>query len=408
MSKHLSLFEGYGVELEYMIVDKETLAVKPVADEILRAIAGEYVNDVELNGIAWSNELVLHVIELKTNGPAISLNPLPQLFHENVLHINKILEEYGAKLLPTGAHPFMDPYTETHLWPHEYNPVYESYNRIFDCRGHGWSNLQSLHLNFPFADEEEFGKLHAAIRLILPILPAITASTPLIGGQNSGLLDARLDYYRKNQSKIPSLSGNVIPEKVFTFKEYEEKIFNKIYNDIAPYDPDEIMRYEWLNSRGAIARFDRYTIEIRTIDIQECPEADIALVKLVASLLQNIIDERWSTAKKQMEWHEETLAKIFLRNIASAENTIIEEKEYPAMFGFKCNGSCTSKQLWNHIINEVMIDPAGLEPLQIILREGTLSSRILKALNNDFSRNNIVTIYDKLSRCLNNNEMFLP
>ena len=65
----IPLFTGYGIELEYMIVDRDHLNVLPVTDEVLKNIAGEYINTVELDELAWSNELVLHVIELKTNGP---------------------------------------------------------------------------------------------------------------------------------------------------------------------------------------------------------------------------------------------------------------------------------------------------------------------------------------------------
>ena len=34
----LHLFAGYGVEIEYAIVDRRTLAVMPVADEVLLAL----------------------------------------------------------------------------------------------------------------------------------------------------------------------------------------------------------------------------------------------------------------------------------------------------------------------------------------------------------------------------------
>ncbi|NJL28684.1 MAG: glutamate--cysteine ligase, partial [Thermoanaerobaculia bacterium] len=170
------LFEVVGVELEYMIVDRETLAVRPVADEVLRAVAGEIVSDVETGELAWSNELVLHVIELKTNGPAPRLAGLEAFFERDVRRINELLAPLGGRLMPTAMHPWMDPHTETRLWPHEYSPVYEAYDRIFGCRGHGWSNLQSLHLNLPFTGDEEFARLHAAVRLLLPILPALAAS----------------------------------------------------------------------------------------------------------------------------------------------------------------------------------------------------------------------------------------
>lgn len=32
----LHLFQAYGVELEYMIVDSDTLNVRPIADELLK------------------------------------------------------------------------------------------------------------------------------------------------------------------------------------------------------------------------------------------------------------------------------------------------------------------------------------------------------------------------------------
>ena len=133
----LRLFEGFGIELEYMIVDADTLSVLPVTDEVLKSFAGSYVSDVEEGEIAWSNELVLHVIELKTNGPASSLEPLPDLFQRDLARIATALEDLGGRLMPTGMHPWMDPATETQLWPHEYSPVYESFNRIFGCQGHG-------------------------------------------------------------------------------------------------------------------------------------------------------------------------------------------------------------------------------------------------------------------------------
>ena len=105
MSAPLHLFQGYGVELEYMIVDRKTLAVLPVADQLLSKVAGEIVNEVERGRLCWSNELVLHVVELKTNGPAGTLEGLGQLFTSQVGVINGLLEPYGGMLMPGAMHP---------------------------------------------------------------------------------------------------------------------------------------------------------------------------------------------------------------------------------------------------------------------------------------------------------------
>jgi carboxylate-amine ligase len=53
----LRLFQAFGVELEYMIVDADSLDVRPIADELLRDGAGatEYVDEVEAEDICWSN-----------------------------------------------------------------------------------------------------------------------------------------------------------------------------------------------------------------------------------------------------------------------------------------------------------------------------------------------------------------
>ncbi len=88
----LHLFEGFGIELEYMIVDRDTLDVAPIADRLLEAAAGNLSGDHEDGPIAWSNELVLHVIELKTNGPAPSLLPLPGAFNTSLAKMQRLLD----------------------------------------------------------------------------------------------------------------------------------------------------------------------------------------------------------------------------------------------------------------------------------------------------------------------------
>ncbi|WP_019215141.1 ATP-grasp domain-containing protein [Legionella tunisiensis] len=67
-----SLFSVLGIEIEYMLVDRNSLNVQPKSDVILSTLAGKQVNEVVLeNGdIAASNELVMHVLELKIMAPS--------------------------------------------------------------------------------------------------------------------------------------------------------------------------------------------------------------------------------------------------------------------------------------------------------------------------------------------------
>lgn len=407
----IPLFQAYGVELEYMIVDRETLSVSPITDKVLYQVAGEYLSEVEMEELAWSNELALHVIELKTNGPAQSLEPLPQLFQDHVCRINALLEPMGARLMPSAMHPWMDPHRELKLWPHQYNTVHEAYNRIFDCRGHGWANLQSVHLNLPFANDQEFGRLHAAIRLLLPIMPALAASSPVIERRLTGLQDTRLDVYRCNASRVPALTGQVVPEPAYTQAAYEQLILQKMYDDISPLDPQGILQHEWLNSRGAIARFDRNTIEVRVLDVQECPLADIAICRAIAAVLQSLANQQWTETGEQQTMATGPLAEILSATIENAEQAVLRDRLYLRQFGYP-GAVCTAQELWRHLIEQTLRAaatdqpaPVWQQPLQAILQHGTLARRITAALADHLSQQ-LEPVYRELCACLATGRMF--
>jgi glutamate---cysteine ligase / carboxylate-amine ligase len=403
-----SLFQVFGVELEYMIVDRKTLAVRPIADLLLRdaASSAAWVEDVERGPIAWSNEIVAHLVELKTNGPAPSLAGLDALFHADVLEANRLLERHGAMLLGTGAHPFMDPAVDTRIWAHGGSEIYDTYDRIFGCSGHGWSNLQSTHLNLPFANDEEFGRLHAAIRLVLPIIPALAASSPFLDGRFAGHLDARLETYRHNQARIPSLTGMVIPERLFSESDYRG-LFDRIAADIAPHDPDGVLDPLFLNSRGAIARFDRNAIEIRTIDIQECPAADLGVIAAVVSLLRRLVAEENAPWRVQQEWPEDLLASILLDVVRDGEEARILDADYLRMLGIRAR-SLTAGELWRQTCETARddFDEPTRAVIGRILAGGPLARRLLRSVGPAPQRRTLTAACNELSACLAANRMF--
>lgn len=403
----LQLFQGYGVELEYMIVERQALAVLPVADRVLQAQAGTLCNEVEVGPLCWSNELVLHVVELKTNGPADSLTGLAEQFQQGVVAINRQLAELGGCLLPGGMHPWMDPQRETRLWPHGDKAIYAAYDRIFGCQGHGWSNMQSTHLNLPFAGDAEFGRLHAAIRLILPLLPALAASSPVFDGRSNGLLDNRLHAYQRNQRQVPLIAGALIPEPVFSRRAYQRQILQPIYQAIAPYDPEGILQHEWLNSRGAIARFDRNSIEIRLLDVQECPAADLAIIELLCAVLQALVAQRWCSFAEQRRWAVSPLARWLSAAIGDAERARIEEQNFLALFGYP-GRRATMGELWQHLAE--MLLPGQISSqcpaLALILEQGPLARRLLRRLGRTPTRKQLHETYARLCCCLAEGKLF--
>lgn len=400
------LFPIHGIEIEYMIVDSATLDVRPICDRVLAALnGGVLANEAMVPPLCWSNELALHVIEVKTASPAPSIFPMAAAFQEQVQMVNRLLAGEGAMLMPTAMHPRMDPFRETRLWPHSDREIYAAFDQVFSCQGHGWSNLQSSHLNLPFDDEESFLAIHHAVRLVLPLLPAIAASSPVIDGRANACLDNRLRVYRTNCARIPSITGEVIPEAVQSIGDYHDRILGTMYRDIAPFDPDGILQEEWLNARGAIARFDRNTIEIRVLDAQECPVVDLA-IQSAAALLVAAFAERGELAGIP----QALLVDLYEKSVVKGMEAGVPD-ELLECFGFSSGASATLWDVWRSLLNGPILN--GLEPeaktvLDFILTEGSLSRRILKSLNNDSGKVQLREVYRRLSRCLDRGELFQP
>ena len=372
---------------------------------------GSYASNAECGELGWSNELSLHVIELKTKGPIGSLCCLPRQAQTDVQRINGLLRPLDACLMPTAMHPWMDPACESRLWPHDYSPVYEAFNRIFGCQGHGWSNLQSQHLNLPFSGDAEFARLHAAIRVILPLVPALAASSPIQDGRVTGLLDNRLAAYRANCAKIPSITGHVIPEPVFGAEEYARQILEPMYRDIAPWDPEGVLQDEWLNARGAIARFDRNAIEIRLLDVQECPHADVAIAALIVGVVRALVEERWCDFATQAGLQTEPLARVLQSTIACGETAVIADGELLRALGIGAT-KCSAGEVWQTLAEAFLNshpDHASIwaEPLSVILRQGCLARRILRILGKEPTRERLKEVYSELCRCLPQNKMLV-
>jgi gamma-glutamyl:cysteine ligase YbdK (ATP-grasp superfamily) len=308
----------------------------------------------------------------------------------------------------------MDPYKEMVLWPHDYGEVYSIFNKIFDCRGHGWANLQASHLNLPFTGdstpEDEFGRLHAAIRFILPILPALSASTPVMDGKVTGVLDNRLEVYRTNSRAIPAAAGMVIPEPAYTKADYERVILEEIYKQYAPHDPDGTMRYEWANSRGAIARFMRNTIEIRVLDVQECPAMDVAIAAIISSVLRAMVEGRLGNLAELRTWPVEPLHAMLLDVIRKGDEAVITNDRYLRAIGM-ASPKATAREVWSHLIQQTIAkEPTwhAFKPqADVLLTKGPLARRLLKALGKDPSAQQITATYRKLSDSLAANSPFI-
>jgi len=400
------LFERFGVELEYMIVDASTLDVRPIADQLIHSVGSARKNEVRHGRARWSNELVLHVIELKTDGPQRKLDGLAGLFQDEVRHLNGALAAKGCRLLPGGMHPWMDPMTETRLWPHGSKEIYNAFDRIFDCRGHGWSNLQSTHINLPFSGDAEFERLHTAIRLLLPLLPALAASSPYVEGRAAPFVDMRLEAYRHNCERIPMITGQVVPERMTSREQYEREILQVIYDIMAPLDPEGVLRDEWVNARGAIARFSRGTIEIRVLDIQECPAADLAVVQFIVAILRALVDGSLSSLETQGAVPQEDLSRVLLTTMRNAEAATVDSPPLLAALGMDGKAVRAGEVLRQLLDRCAPADAPWRAIAEHILAHGSLATRLLRRAGPEPTRARLGEVYGELASCLAEGRLF--
>jgi carboxylate-amine ligase len=406
------LLERIGIELEYMVVDEQTLRVAPLVDRLFDRLNGAPSDSVRGDQIDWSNEIVAHVLEFKNAEPH---PPKPQdlcaPFAEQVARANKSLAEFGCKLMPTSMHPFMDPLKETHLWPLGNKDIYQSYDRIFTCSGHGWSNLQSMHINLSFASADDFHRLHSAIRLVLPLIPALAASSPIVEGKITGSACNRMLYYLENQRRIPSIAGLCIPEPIRTPEQYESEILRPMYHDIDPFDPDKLLQAEWLNSRGAIPKFEMGCIEIRISDLQEHPGADLALAEFWLTLIRHLCGRSSADVASGDRISTSSLRTLMDATIQSAEKAHLAHPDYLAVWAWPHPITGTSARDLMLFLRDRMrphLSASSLAAIDHILTQGTLARRILQGVGPKPSEDRLRAVYQELTLCLAEGRLYDP
>ncbi len=390
-----------GPEHEFSVVD-EKLQPIPIVDKVIKHVHGRIVNNASLGRFSIGKELQAHVAELKANTPFDSPELFEETMHGAVLRVSDILEKrYSARLLGSGMHPSLL-LNKVQVWSHRDRKIYSALSRIFNLNQHGWLNIQSFQLNLPFENEREAVKLYNTLANVLPYLPAISASSPIYESKIGDYVDNRLHFYLENQSEVPSITGDVIPEYVNSFEEYEKTTVHQYSQDLARANaPRCLLNKEWINSRGAIIKFDRKAIEIRIMDEQECVKTDVALSCFVRALLRGI----WQNPEDFEYQPHHVLVNNLHSVIKNGLNAFVEHPK-----------GATAKQVCQHFyhIARENASPEEKRYLGIIkqrIEKGSLSDLILKDVTMKLLKTNleeaVFDVYTTLAKCLENNKVYM-
>src|SRR5262249_49616615 len=205
--------------------------------------------------------------------------------------------------------------------------------------------------------------------------------------------------YARNQRKVPSITGHVVPEPVRTRAQYEKTILEPMYHDIAPHDPLGLLHAEWLNSRGAIARFDRNAIEIRLIDTQEQPGADLAIAALVVGVIERLYRGRTTTLAAADAIETDVLAGILRGCVERGEDAMIYDEAYLRVLGV--DGPKTAGEIWRTLAEPLATSLAPHRAaLDVVLNDGTLATRLLRAIGDRIDASTLAATYRRLCDCL--------
>ncbi len=292
---HYRPFEVAGVELEYAVVDRD-LNVAHRVEEAFRTLAGRGTSDVDLGAVGLSNELADHVLEVKTQAPVRSLAEAEEVLVEGIQRFAAVLRDtFDARLMPTGMHPWMDP-AQGRLWRRSNARVYDTYARLFDVKSHGWMNVHSCHLSLPMGREAEAVAMLNAAALLVPYLPALSASSPMYDGDLQPSVDGRLAWILEHQARIPESQGEIVPEYVESLSDYRRRILGGMYAALDRVPGTGAIRREFFNARGAVFKASSKRMEVRVLDTQECVKMDMAVSVFVRSALkaltQRVLDGR--------------------------------------------------------------------------------------------------------------------
>ena len=235
----LGAFDAYGIELEYMIVDARHARRRARRRSLLDAMPAARATAAALR-VGWSNEIVL------ARRRAQERRPRPRSRARCRSRSSRSVARRTARSQPPTrgcCRPAC-----IHGWTRHASPRCGRAAMLRDLRG------VRPHLRLPrdtagrtcractstcrSPTTHKFARLLAAVRLVLPLIPALAASSPYRGWRGrcvSAIIDLRCTP--RTPHDFPQIVGAVVPEPSINRAAYERDILSPMYDAIAGARP---------------------------------------------------------------------------------------------------------------------------------------------------------------------------
>ncbi len=252
-----------GVEIEFQILDAETLNLTSRAPEILEMAHPQFSERVK-------PEFIQSMFEINT-GICSTVGEVEKDIRNIYDHVTMVAETLGLFLYSTSIHPFARSAEQT-------VSDHPRYMRIMDelqLVGRRFIT-QGLHVHIGVDDKEKVIKINNNLRIYLPILLALTTSSPFYEGVDTGLMSYRAKLFES----LP-LAG--MPDSLSGWDE-----FNTLINLLRKGGIIESVKDIWWDVRP---HPDFGTVETRICDLPYSLRDILAITALIQALVVTIAEE---------------------------------------------------------------------------------------------------------------------
>ena len=251
-----------GVEIEFQILDGKDLNLTSRAPEILAMVPTDLKERIK-------PEFIQSMVEVNTEVCA-NMAQVEDNLRRLIQLTEKLATEKGCLLFASSLHPFAR-YKDQILSAH---PRYSRIMEDLQLVGRRFIT-QGLHVHVGMADHEKTIRVCDSIRLFLPILLAITCSSPYYEG-----IDTGLNSYRAKLFEALPLAG--MPDQLESWDKYLEMV--KLLTNTGIITS---VRDLWWDVRP---HPDFGTIEIRICDLPSTFREILAVVALIQGLVAEMTE----------------------------------------------------------------------------------------------------------------------
>ncbi len=259
-----------GIEEEYLLVDRDSLALAPAPDGLMEACQAELGNQISPEYLSCQIEIGTKVC--RTIGEA--REDLKQLRST----VARVAGQYNLMPIAASCHPFGD-------WRQQHHTKKERYDGL--RRDLGWVVRRMLicgmHVHVGISDADMRIDLMNQLRYFLPHLLALSCSSPFWQGEDTGLASHRLSIF-------DNLPRTGLPPQLDSWAQYQRSI--EALTSIGVIEDSSKI---WWDLRPS-SRFP--TLESRICDVS--PRLEHALT--LAALTQALTRMLWRLATRNQRW----------------------------------------------------------------------------------------------------------